>query len=292
MSATEIRALAAGHVTLDRFGDAMLTGGSAFYAARTWRHLGAISGLATAFGPDFDREGELEGLAVFARRGPNTTIFTNRYPAGASREQTVEAVAPPVEATLLPGAWHRPDVALIAPVLGEIDLREWMDALAARVIGVGLQGFLKRPDPAPRGSARRVVRRPSEPDLSPLAAARAVFLSDEDVLLLSDPSLIGRLRRLVSIVVLTRGAEGARVWEGRASFDVGVLPVPVVDPTGAGDTFAATFLLALGRGESPRDAARLATAAAAIVVQGQGGTTLERVGEAILWRDRVPVDPP
>jgi hypothetical protein len=291
MSGAEIRALAAGHVTLDRFGDAVLVGGSAFFAARAWQALGADAALATAWGPDFGREAGLAGLRVFARRASQTTIFSNLYPPGAPRRQLVETRAPKVSAALVPAPWRRPDVAFLAPVMGEIDPREWFAALEAPVVGVGLQGFLKRAGPRRRNGSRPVVRLPSEPDLASLTSARAVFLSDEDVALFSDPSLVDRLRRLVPLVVLTRGADGATVYEGRGSLDVGALPVPVVDPTGAGDTFAAAFLLALARGEDARDAARLATAAAAIVVQGLGGTTLERVGEADLLRDRVSISP-
>jgi hypothetical protein len=278
-------------VTLDRYGDAVLPGGCAFYAARTWQGLGADAALATAWGPDFAREEDLAGLGVFPRRAVATTIFSNRYPPGAPREQLVETEAGSVAPGLVPPPWRRPDVLFLAPVLGEIDLRGWLGALAAPVIGVGLQGFLKRPDPGSRGSARRVVRLASEPDLSPLTAARAVFLSDEDVRLFSEPSLIDRLRRLAPTVVLTRGARGATVYEARRSFDVRALNVPVVDPTGAGDTFAAAFLLTLGRGGSTRDAARLATAAAAVVVQGAGGTTLGRLGEAASLSASVSIRP-
>jgi len=278
-------------VTLDRYWETVLPGGCAFYAARAWQGLDADAALATAFGPQFDDRAMLEGLSVFSVGSPRTTVFSNTYPPGAPREQLVETAAPSVLPDLVPAPWRRPDVAFLAPVLGEMDLGGWMDALAARIVGVGLQGFLKRAAPATGSGARRVVRLAVEPDFSPLAAASAVFLSDEDVLLLSDPSLIDRLRRLAPIVVLTRGGDGATVYEGRDTFDVRALDVPVVDPTGAGDTFAAAFLLALGRGEDARDAARLATAAAAIAVQGTGGTSLDRVGEALSLSGSVTVLP-
>jgi sugar/nucleoside kinase (ribokinase family) len=69
-----------------------------------------------------------------------------------------------------------------------------------------------------------------------------------------------------------------------------VYPTRAVDPVGAGDVFSAGFFLALARGDSPADAARLGAAAASVVVEGRAGETLSRVGEAFARSARVPVD--
>jgi sugar/nucleoside kinase (ribokinase family) len=63
-----------------------------------------------------------------------------------------------------------------------------------------------------------------------------------------------------------------------------------LDPTGAGDVFAAAMLLALAAGQAPADAARLGAAAASIVVEGVGGEALGRIGEAWERRRRVRVE--
>ena len=71
-------------------------------------------------------------------------------------------------------------------------------------------------------------------------------------------------------VVVTDGPRGARLW--RDHQDVAHVPafaVPEADPTGAGDTFAAAFLIALWRGRDPLDAMRYAHAAASYVVTTQ-----------------------
>ena len=62
-----------------------------------------------------------------------------------------------------------------------------------------------------------------------------------------------------------------------------------MDPTGAGDVFAAAFLLALARGDDPVDAARLGAAAASIVVEGRGGDALPRLGETWARVAGVPI---
>ncbi len=79
-------------------------------------------------------------------------------------------------------------------------------------------------------------------------------------------------------LLLTRGREGMAVAERDGTFT----KVPVsgeaeaADVTGAGDTVAATSLLALAGGASPVEAAALASIAAGIVVQKHGAATTSR----------------
>ena len=76
-------------------------------------------------------------------------------------------------------------------------------------------------------------------------------------------------------LLLTRGREGMAIAERSGDFHE--IPVwgtaEAADVTGAGDTVAAVSLLAIASGASPRDAARLATVAAGIVVQKHGAAT-------------------
>jgi rfaE bifunctional protein kinase chain/domain len=79
-------------------------------------------------------------------------------------------------------------------------------------------------------------------------------------------------------VLITRGSEGVALFErGRPSFH---LPASlrqeqdVVDPTGAGDTVAAVFTLAIASGVSMREAAYLGNVAGGEVVRRVGAATL------------------
>ena len=79
-------------------------------------------------------------------------------------------------------------------------------------------------------------------------------------------------------LLLTRGRDGMAVAGSDGSFVA--LPVfgeaEAADVTGAGDTVAATSLLALAGGARPVEAAALATIAAGIVVQKHGAATTSR----------------
>ena len=78
------------------------------------------------------------------------------------------------------------------------------------------------------------------------------------------------LARRARSVVVTGGAAGAWVCEGREVHHVPARRVEVVDTTGAGDAFTGTLAVGLARGQELRDAAAWGSAAAAYAV-GRAG---------------------
>jgi 2-dehydro-3-deoxygluconokinase len=80
----------------------------------------------------------------------------------------------------------------------------------------------------------------------------------------NDPAaqLVGRVRT----VVVTDGAAGAAVTSADGTVEVPAVPVPPIDPVGAGDAFTAGWLSAWLRGVGGKEALREAAAVAALVV--------------------------
>jgi sugar/nucleoside kinase (ribokinase family) len=79
------------------------------------------------------------------------------------------------------------------------------------------------------------------------------------------------LANSVDVVALTRGAAGAIASDGRETVSVAAQPVAkVVDTTGAGDLFAAGFLLGLARERPLEECLRLGALAAAEVISHIG----------------------
>jgi sugar/nucleoside kinase (ribokinase family) len=261
-----------GHVTLDVVAGARVPGGSAWYAARALAALGARPRLFTAAGADFPRAA-LAGIEAEVVPSPATTVFENAYGACGARTQRVLSAATPLDAARLPPAWRGPDVLHLAPVLGELDVGAFAAASGARLVGLGVQGLVRdvRPDGA-------VAPRPWEPEPAALAGVHAAVVGEDDVR--GQRDLVARLAAAVPVVAFTHGARGCEVIVRGQTRVVGVHPAREVDPTGAGDVFAAALLLALARGEDPVDAARLGAAAASVVVEARGGDALDRVGEA------------
>jgi ribokinase len=75
-------------------------------------------------------------------------------------------------------------------------------------------------------------------------------------------------------VVVTLGGDGCVVADERGVASLPAYRVPVVDTTGAGDCFAAAFGLGLAEGRPARQAARLASAAAALAVTRRGAQAM------------------
>jgi len=86
-------------------------------------------------------------------------------------------------------------------------------------------------------------------------------------------------------VVMTVGADGVAFGENGRAANVPGFSVPVVDTTGAGDTFNGAFAVAVAEGKSMREAVRFANAAAALSVGklgAQGGMPRREEVEAFL----------
>ena len=78
------------------------------------------------------------------------------------------------------------------------------------------------------------------------------------------------LARLADRFVITRGAEGAIVYDRGETTRIEALSVRPVDTNGAGDMFAGAFLYGITRGWTAPEAARLAARAAARLIQAYG----------------------
>lgn len=81
---------------------------------------------------------------------------------------------------------------------------------------------------------------------------------------------IEALKRYSKTFVLTRGAEGALVFDGVQLISINAQPVKALDTNGAGDMFAGAFLYAITHGYNYQKAGEFASAAAAKVVSQFG----------------------
>lgn len=82
------------------------------------------------------------------------------------------------------------------------------------------------------------------------------------------------LKKIARTFVITRGENGAIIFDGETFIDIEAFPVKAVDSNGAGDMFAGAFLYAITHGHTYASAGKLASAAASRVV-GQYGPRLK-----------------
>lgn len=278
----KITAMAVGHVTHDRFGTDILPGGCAYYASRTWQALGARTRIVTAVGEDFACEDAWAALEARVARTGRTTVFTNLYPDSGPRVQFVEALAPPVDPGQIPRDWRSADMLFLGPVLNEVEIPAWKRAVDARLVAIGVQGFIRAAGVEDETGRRKVIPHRWSPERQELQGVDVACLSDED--LFGQGDLLERLCDSVPLVALTHERKGCDIIEkGRRTW-VGIHPAREKDPTGAGDTFAAGFLFGLAQGQSPEEAAKLGASCASIIIEGVAGESFSRMHKAF---DRV-----
>jgi sugar/nucleoside kinase (ribokinase family) len=195
----------------------------------------------------------------------HSTQIQNVYESGRRRQRMPQRAAR-LTHQHLPDAWRATPLVLLGPVAGELD-----DSLAAvfsgSVFGVGAQGWLR--ETAPDDTVQPV--HPDDwADEAVLKGATALFLSDEDVPPDDAAPALKRWCGMVDIVAFTRGYDGADVCYDGEWRHIDAFPANAVDPTGAGDVFAAAFLIRLGETKDPWESARFASCAASFVVAGEG----------------------
>jgi sugar/nucleoside kinase (ribokinase family) len=246
--------LIVGHVCRDLTPAGYVPGGTAMYSARVAQALGARTAVLTSVGPGFELEPVLPDIVVECVPAGQTTTFENVYtPAG--RQQTVHAVAKTMTASDVPAAWQRASIVHLGPIVHEID--EGMIRLFSNsLVGVTPQGWFRRWGEDGRVS---VGDWPGLAEVLPLAAA--VILSPEDI---PYPELLDEIRNLAPVVILTQQAGGCKVFHRGEMREVPAPVVEEVNPTGAGDIFAAAFFVRLFQTKgNPLSAAKFANRMAA-----------------------------
>jgi 1D-myo-inositol 3-kinase len=261
--------LAAGHVVQDLTSDsdpgAWRLGGAVSYASTLAVKLGLSAAALTAASPDLDLAALLPGVHLHVVPGERTTAIRHVY-EGGRRRQYLPRRAATLRAEHLPPEWAKTPVVLLGPVAGEID-----SSLAAgfprSLVGLGAQGWLR--EAGPDTEVHPIP--PAKWDARPLLHhARVLFLSDEDVLPEESAAALEAWSRMVEIVAFTRGERGAEVCVRREWRRIEAFPARPIDLTGAGDVFAAAFLVSLHQRGDPWEAARFASAAASLVIEGLG----------------------
>jgi pfkB family carbohydrate kinase len=261
-----------GHFTRDVLPDGTTApGGTSLYAALTAQQLGqrvAVVSAPAELPPDWP-----DSIAVAFHTSPTPPTFENQYtPQG--RRQILHAASEPITFADVPVEWRSAPIVHLGPVLGETP-EELAGAFPGALLGVTPQGWMRAWGPALPGP---VTYRPWHPSESLLRRIDALVLSIEDVK--GDEALVAEYARHCRLVALTRGALGATLFVEGKPHPVAAFPATELDPTGAGDVFAAALLVWLRETGEPLEAARFAACVAAGSVEGAGASRVPTRGAA------------
>jgi 1D-myo-inositol 3-kinase len=260
-----------GHICQDLLPDGGLSlGGSVSYAATTALRMGCRVGVVTSAGADLDVALALPGAQALCHEAASTTVFENIYRDG-ERTQILHRRANVLTGDHIPPAWRSAPMAYLGSIDQEIDPSVFHCFADETLICVMPQGFFRRWDR--QGHVSFAEWTPSE---AVLRRTNVLVLSELDV---PDPDgLVRDWRRFIDTIVVTQAERGATVYHAGEQCHYPARPAQQVDPTGAGDVFAAAFLLRMAETGDPCQAAPFANAVASFSIEGPGITGIPQRG--------------
>lgn len=248
-------------------GDSLL-GGTVFYSAVQAHYLGAEVSVFASAAIDTDLTALPEGISVHLQASPHSMTFENIYDDDGNRIQYLRAKANPLDAALIPYDVATPDVLHIGPIFDETPVA-LLDDLPDTKIALTPQGYLRR-----REASGRVVMTEWQDAERMLGVAWATVFSEEDFAY--DADKIAYYASLCPITVCTRNISAATLFVDGERSEIPTYPAQMIDPTGAGDVFAAAFFVYLHQTNDPYYAVDRAHFVAAKSIEGRGISSLFR----------------
>lgn len=236
MTVTPPDYLLIGHITADLTANGRIAGGTVSYAARTAAAFGLRVGVLTSTAVGEPLLDELRAYAeIVCLPADQTTTFENIYePEG--RKQFVRGIAAPINVSDVPAHFLKAPLVHLAPIIGEGDPKI-AHLFKDSTVLLTLQGWLRRLEPDGRVRFKRWY----DPDA--LKSIDIVVFSEEDIV--EAPDMEQDFARSVRNLFVTRAEKGGTYYRNGEPHSYDTPQVKMVNPTGAGDVFAASLLASL-----------------------------------------------
>lgn len=268
--------LSVGHFCYDVSPNGYILGGSASYSTLTARNLGHHARAITAVGANFDRQNPLlDGIKTFYSESSETTIFDNQYDEQGHRQQFILGAAKELKGADVPVEWRTSNIVYLCPIANEVSAELVHCFSKDTLIGATPQGWLRQWDASGRVAAKRWA---TAEEILPYIDV--LILSDEDIR--AYPDELETYIRLAPVVVLTRGASGATLFQNGTQLDSAAYSVTEIDPTGAGDVFATSFLIDYYQNRTVEQALNFAHCVASFAVEGIGTSCIPKLAQVLL----------
>lgn len=276
--------LVIGHATRDvHIDETFSPGGTVTFAAHCAAALGLVTGVVTCADETWyaTLTDHLPSVMFQIHPSPRTTTFANRYQEGF-RTQHLYARGETLPLVAVPSAWLAAPIVLFGPVAQELepDFITSFPHPPGSIRAATPQGWLRRWD-----TAGRVWPVPWHDAEALLPHLDVLILSHDDLLPFADDDrdeadrLLARWSTFVPLLVATDGRHGADLYQSGTVTHFSAYPVQEIDPTGAGDVFAAAFLVHFYRHRSPHAAVEFANCVASFSIEqvGLGGIPTEDI---------------
>ena len=253
--------LVIGHITQDQHEEGYRLGGTAVYSGILAHRMGLKVAVYTSGASGLDLE-VMDGIEIIDQPGPGTTTFINQYTPSGRIQRLLER-AEELDISRIPEEWKQARIIHLAPVAREVPLTAG-EHFPGGFLGYSLQGWMRTWDEEGQISPSPL------PEMSkPVRDEALGILSLED--LGDDRSGLERLQGQFPTLALTLGSQGVEIYSGSNSQRIPAPLTPEIDPTGAGDIFAAALMIFWKIRDLPiEEAARLANLLAAASVKKPG----------------------
>jgi sugar/nucleoside kinase (ribokinase family) len=247
--------------------------------------LGKV-GLVGCVGPEFEAgfRCDMGGFGIEVSVGTASTGtggFQLIYDEKGDRTLDVLGVAGGISSKDFPEEFLQSRVIIIGPILGEVDrdLIEFLRYSTSSELFLDPQGLIRSV-----GVDKRIIHNCDRGDFAKIAQQVDFVKPNEFESRIitgeTDPVLgLCRLREMgVKLPIITLAERGSLLLEGDVLHRIPPYPTKAIDPTGAGDVYAGSFVTYYEHGGTLEESSLYASAAASIMV--------EQVGPGFLLSER------
>ena len=239
--------------------------------------LGKV-GLVGCIGPEFEARfrREMDDFGIEVRvdtTGKGTGGFHLTYDEEGDRTLDVLGVAGPITPKSFPEEFFQTRVILIGPILGEVgrDLIEFLRFSTSSKLFLDPQGLIRSV-----GADKRIIHSCNTQEFAKIAQQVDFVKPNEPesraITGEVDPVLgLRRLRQMgAKVPIITLAERGSLLLEGERLHRIPPYPTRAIDPTGAGDVYAGSFITHYERGGNLEESSIYASAAASMMVEQVG----------------------
>jgi sugar/nucleoside kinase (ribokinase family) len=275
--------VAVGHIVNDTEPHNHLGGGVA-YSAMVAHNLGYDAHIVTKCPNDHEYITDLRKYGITVHVLPSTrsviTTFRNIYDEhGNRRQQCIEQqeMITVRDFDAFPQHILHNAIILVAPVIGEVETSLFPVLARYGAVAIAPQGYFRRIE-----QGGTVVHQEWIGYEDDIQAADVIVLSDEDAKIINtqDAGLIGKLCGFVDVVALTQGRRGSTIFFGGVELHTTAFMLQhdeINDLTGAGDTYAASFVARYIASNNIHQASLFASFYAALKVIGHNGVGIHSI---------------
>lgn len=254
--------LLVGTVTKDLLADnSFVIGGTVTYAATVAKQLGWRPTIVTAASADFRPPDYLVDVDWRILLSSATTTFRNEYtPRG--RRQTIGPIARAIKKADIPVDCRQAILVHLCPLAQDVG-PDVITAFDNSLRVATLQGWLRQWDS--RGIVSRSEWQEADEILPKLNVA---VLSIEDIE--GNWHIAEKWATQIPILIVTQGKQGCTVFDHTHKITIPPRPAQELDPTGAGDVFAAAFFIRFQETGNLRQSAYFANVTASMAIERSG----------------------